>query len=84
MPQNPELKGSESVASFPENSWSTRPQGIHIRVKEAKELPTCLTCGQESRLGVELSTREGGVKHFNSVLGSETGQSAALIGRGGE
>ena len=69
------------------NTWeslaSLGPQGIQIRINQAKELLTCLTCGRESRLRVELSTREE-VKYFNSVLGWEAGQSGSMIGKGGE
>lgn len=61
MPYNPELKGPESVTSFQHLRIPglTGPQGIQIRINQAKELPTCLTYDQESRLRVELSTREG-------------------------
>lgn len=83
MPYNPELKGPESVTSFQHLRIPglTGPQGIQIRINQAKELPTCLTHDQESRLRVELSTREGRGEVFQLSPRIRTGQSDAMIGR---
>lgn len=63
MAYNPELKGPESVSSFEylRIPGLTGPQGIYIRINQAKEFPTSLTCRQEPRLGVELQLGKEGV-----------------------